>query len=165
MEKLSYIEAIIISGIVSIIVNTIMEIWKKYKENRNEKLKLFKILLSTRGYFNDYERVKNLNILEVVFFDSPKVLKAWSLYYDALNELENSKKENWERVKNSEISLLEIMAKELNYSKSINWETLKKPYFPEWLSKAYDKINLEHELMKNITEGKYQNSRSKRGSK
>lgn len=150
------VKAIIITIMTSIITTVITTLIINYinskKEKRSEQIKAFKILLSTRSFFNDYDNVKTLNTIDVIFSDVPKVLERWREYYEILkNDNALSEEVVKDRMLDGEIKLLEEMSKHLGY-KNINWEVLKKTYFPKWLNNHYTRNNNEQNMLKKIEE-------------
>lgn len=103
--------------------------WLQKKQNqRDDKIKIFKILMRDRflGWTN--ESVYALNILDIVFSKDKKVIDQWKIYKDRLT-VENPTDTNMKKIDIEKYKLLEMMAKSLNYD--ISWETIQNPYFPQ----------------------------------
>ena len=79
-------------------------------------MEIFNILMATRYNRCTIEYVRALNSIDVVFYDSKKVRKAWSDYYSVLqNPTPNSN-----LIFDKELLLIEAMAQDLHYT-NIKW--------------------------------------------
>lgn len=117
--------AIIFIPIIAVFIGQ----WLQKKQNqRDDKIKIFKILMRDRflGWTN--ESVYALNILDIVFAKDKKVIDQWKIYKDRLT-VENPTDTDMKKIDIEKYKLLEVMAKSLNYD--ISWETIQNPYFPQ----------------------------------
>jgi hypothetical protein len=89
--------------------------WQRRREKRAEKLNLFLTLMMHRKADPPNQAwVNALNIIDVVFYDAPKVLDAWHRLYPILQDEDKTYSE--ERV-HAYIHMLSEMASALNYPK------------------------------------------------
>jgi hypothetical protein len=117
----------------------VVNVWyQSRKEKRASKILVFSQILSAQA-FMDYAKVKALNSIEIVFYDSKEIIDAWRNYKNALKiKGEKATDEELDAVKKTEKLLLEKMARHLGY-KNITWDTVDDPYYPKWI--AEDEIN------------------------
>ena len=121
--------AIIVIPILAVIIGQKLQ---EKAQKRNDKIQIFKILMTSRIYGWTPESVQALNLLEIVFADDKAVCEQWKVYYDKLcvedpNDMELSK------IKKEKDRLLEIMAKSLGY-KNITLESIQNPYIPKGMT-------------------------------
>lgn len=87
MELLDYltISAILLGPILSVQIQKLLE---RQKENRSEKIQIFRTLMGTRGNNLTKEHVQALNQIDLVFEDKKyqSVRLAWGEYLDNLNQ-------------------------------------------------------------------------------
>ena len=87
MELVEYltIAAIIIGPIASVQIQKYLE---RRKESRNEKIRIFRILMGTRGSNLSKSHVESLNQIDLVFEDKKyqSVRLAWGEYLDNLHQ-------------------------------------------------------------------------------
>ncbi len=129
MENLG---SILISAILSGIFATIITLWWQNKSQvKEEKTKIFKTLMSKRYEISSEESVDALNMIDVVFYTSPKVRTAWRNFHDATNLPDSSTK--GQVINDRHLKLLEMMAEDIGY-KDIRWDDIKEYYYPVGLS-------------------------------
>lgn len=117
--------AIIIIPIVAVLIGQ----WLQKKEKqRDDKMKVFKTLMTYRSFGWTNESVYALNILDIVFSKNKDVIAQWKVYKDRLT-IENPTETDIKKIEIEKYKLLEVMAKSLNYD--ISWETLQNPYLPQ----------------------------------
>jgi hypothetical protein len=102
--------------------------WQRRKETSDRKHNLFMTMMAQRKSIPpSYDLVKAINLIEVVFADSPDVLKLWHEYFDLLvsskTEVEIQQRER------KYLDLLHAMAKALDYEK-IKQTDIDRFYFP-----------------------------------
>lgn len=117
--------AIIIIPIVAVIIGQYLQ--NKSKQ-RDDKMQLFKTLMTYRFFGWTYESVCALNIIEIVFSRDRDVIVQWKQYKDRLT-IENPTQTDYQKIEIEKNKLLETMAKSLNYH--ISWETIQNPYLPQ----------------------------------
>lgn len=122
--------AIILAPIISVIIGQKLQDRAK---KRQDKMEIFKALMSSRvcGWTN--ESVYSLNIMDVVFADDKKVRAQWKAYYDKLC-IGNPTEEDFKKIETEKCKLLEAIAESLGYKNKITWETIQNPYIPKGLS-------------------------------
>lgn len=121
--------AIVVIPIVAVIIGQMLQ---NRAQKRNDKIQIFKILMTGRVYGWTNESVQALNLLEIVFADDKAVCKQWKVYYDKLC-VENPSDTELSKIKKEKDRLLEIMAKSLGY-KSITLESIQNPYIPKGMT-------------------------------
>lgn len=119
--------AIIVAPIISVQVAQKLQDRSK---RRQDKLEIFKTLMTSRVYGWTAQSVNALNIIDVVFDDDEEVRQQWKKYYDKLC-VENPTETQLKKIKIEQEKLLEIMANRLGYKDKISWETIQNPYIPK----------------------------------
>ena len=105
--------AILISPIAAVLVTLH---WQKRKTKQDMKDRLFITLMAERkSYPPSYDLVKALNLIDVVFYDSPEVIKAWHEYYNSLVSA-NTEVEFQERQRKY-LDLIHAIAQSMGYEK------------------------------------------------
>ena len=105
---------------------------------RMEKVTVFKQLMSTRN-IRDYERVKAINSIDIIFSDSKEVTEACVLYINNYKEYEAnyndaSKKAVAEKaVTDSELKLLKNIAENLDFTNIDLSAIMHNSFQPRWL--------------------------------
>lgn len=97
------------------------------QQKDNAKRYLFLTLFSLRGDPLNYEFVKGLNQIEIVFEDENKVLVAWKVLRDSLNSQLVNPDKTWALLRTN---LLSDMAISLGYNR-INQTDFLENYYPE----------------------------------
>ncbi len=128
------IAAIILAPIVSVIVGQILQ---NRAKKRQDKMEIFKALMTSRVYGWTNASVYALNIIDVVFADDKKVRAQWKVYYDKLC-VGNPVQEDLKKIETEQYKLLEAIAKSLGYKNKITWETIQNPYIPKGLSTSME---------------------------
>lgn len=119
--------AIIIAPIVSVkIAQSLQDRAKK----RQDKMEIFKTLMTSRIYGWTTQSVNALNSIDIIFSDDENVRKQWKTYYDKLC-VENPTSTDLNKIKIEQDKLLEEMSKSLGYKDKISWETIQNPYIPK----------------------------------
>ena len=116
--------AIIVIPVIAVIIGQWLQ---KREKQRDDKMKIFKTLMTDRFFGWTNESVYVLNILDIVFSKDKKVIDQWKIYKDRLT-IENPTDTDLKKIEIEKYKLLEIMAKTLNYD--ISWETIQNPYLP-----------------------------------
>ena len=81
IQNIINIIAIVLSPIIAVLITRYLSI---RTDKKKDKMEIFKILMATRYNRCTIEYVRALNSIDVVFYDSKKVRKAWSDYYSVL---------------------------------------------------------------------------------
>ena len=105
------------------------------EQNHNDKMNLFKVLMTYRNLGWSVEMVHALNMIDIVFSDAPNVRAAWKTYYEALC-IQNPTEEEQIDISNAQYNLLNEMATALGYKEDILWEAVQKPYLPNGMLNA-----------------------------
>lgn len=124
------IAAIIFAPVISVIIGQKLQDRAK---RRQDKMEIFKALMSSRVYGWTNASVYALNIIDVVFADDKQVRAQWKAYYDKLC-VGNPTEEDLKRIEIEKCKLLEEISKSLGYKGKITWETIQNPYIPKGLS-------------------------------
>lgn len=144
--------AIIVIPIVAVIIGQMLQ---NRAQKRNDKIQIFKILMTSRIYGWTNESVQALNLIEIVFADDKAVCKQWKVFYDKLC-VENPTDTELSKIKKEKDRLMEIMAKSLGY-KNVTLESIQNPYIPKGMTdliaqqqKYQDNQSVIMEQMKNM---------------
>lgn len=107
------------------------------EQNHNDKMNLFKVLMTYRNLGWSVEMVHALNMIDIVFSDDPNVRAAWKTYYEALC-IQNPTEEDQTEIRNAQYNLLNEMATALGYKEDILWDAVQKPYLPNGMLNAME---------------------------
>jgi hypothetical protein len=127
--------AILLSPLIAVGVT----VWlQNRKERRDQKRWILGTLVATRHTPVNDEVVRALNMIDVVFHDSPAVRRLWREYYDMLSNpsLDNRPGYQQRQVKNLE--MITAMAREVGYGKTITHLDADRVYYPVGLGKQAD---------------------------
>ena len=131
----------LLAGVFSGILATVVTLfWQDYSQKRTRKNNIFNILMAYRFKLSEYENVKALNSLQVVFYKNKNVLSAWKAFKQEADRIPFDNK----RIEDTYIKLLEEVGKACGYKK-IEWNEIKDFYYPSGLS---DEINENQRLRK-----------------
>lgn len=119
--------AIIVAPIASVIIAQKLQDWSK---KRQDKMEIFKTLMTSRLYDWTPQGVHALNVIDIVFSDDEEVRKQWKTYYDKLC-VEKPTETELKKIKIEQDKLIEIIANSLGYKDKISWETIQNPYIPK----------------------------------
>lgn len=100
------------------------------EQNRNDKMQIFKVLMTNRNLGWSIDSVHALNMIDIVFCDSPEVRNAWKSYYETLC-IQNPTSEQHIDIQNAQYNLLNSIAADLGYKEHILWDAVQKPYIPQ----------------------------------
>lgn len=121
---------VICTALISGLFATIITLWwQKKSALYNEKMDIFKTVMSYRYKISSEESVSALNAIDVVFYRDTEVRRA---YVDFLNEADKKPEFN-PNINDKHLKLLEEIAKALNL-KDIHWDDIKRSYYPKGLS-------------------------------
>ena len=119
--------AIIVAPIVSVVIAQKLQDWSK---KRQDKMDIFKTLMTSRLYGWTPQGVHALNVIDIVFSDDEEVRKQWKRYYDKLC-VEKPTETELKKIKIEQDKLIEIIANSLGYKDKVSWETIQNPYIPK----------------------------------
>jgi hypothetical protein len=130
--------AIVVGPIVAVILTLW---WQQRKERRDAKHRLFLTLMAHRKANPPTpEWVNALNIIDVVFFDTPQAVELWHRYYEALcNPPPN---QNYQAREHVYLLMLSAMARELGYRK-LEQTDIDKFYAPQ---AHFDQALMNHQI-------------------
>lgn len=124
--------SILISAILSGVFATLVTLWwQDRSRQKQEKIRIFTILMSKRYEISADESVDALNMVDVVFYESDSVRSALRNFREATALPESNTKS--QVITDKHLKLLEIMAEDIGYKK-IRWDDIKEYYFPVGLS-------------------------------
>ena len=116
--------ALLLSPVIAVVITLW---WQGRKEKRDAKIRLFATLMAfRRSYPVSYEWANALNLIDVIFFDSPKVLDHWHKYYDNLQDPGNPALQSRTHIY---LELMSEMAKELGF-RNLQQTDIDKFYVP-----------------------------------
>ena len=124
------IVAVIVAPIVAVVIGQFLQTRSKKRE---DKMRIFTVLMNTRAFVWTKESVEALNMIDVVFANDKKVRTAWANLLDSYNSNENSEQMANKRM-TLKYKLLEEMACCLGYKDKIKWDTIQNPYMPQGMS-------------------------------
>ena len=116
-----------------------------------DKLSIFKSLMTSRIYGWTVDSVHALNLIDVVFARDKKVIAQWKIVHDKLF-VENPTETELYRIKQEKDKLLKFMAESLGYK--IDLEIIQNPYIPTGLTEILNNQNtfqsIQLELMQKM---------------
>lgn len=133
--KILNIVALFLIPIVAVIVGQKLQ---ERAKKREDKMQVFKVLMTSRGLGWNQDMVWALNIIEVVFADDDAVIKQWRAYYDKLC-IENPSDTDLKKIIIERNKLIERIANSLGYKDKITWETIQNAYIPKGMLEAMNK--------------------------
>lgn len=126
------IATVLISTILSGAFATIVTLWWQNKSSiKQQKLRIFTVLMAKRYEITAEECVEALNMIDVVFYKDAKVRTAWKEFRNATDMPESESK--GQIVTDKRLKMLEVMAENIGY-KNIRWDDINQYYFPVGLS-------------------------------
>jgi hypothetical protein len=126
--------ALVIAPIFAVLIGQNLQDRAKKRE---EKMSIFKVLMTARIYGWTENGVQALNMIDIVFSDSIGVRNAWKEYRDSLNVV-SAELFNTKDAKTKQYKLLEAISDYLGYKGEITWETIQNPYIPEGLYNMWE---------------------------
>ena len=127
MMEIINIIALIIIPILAVVIGQKLQVCS---QKRNDKMQIFKILMTSRIFGWTNESVQAMNLIDVVFADDKAVRKQWKICFDKMC-VENPTDTDLSKIKLEREKLLEAMAKSLGYTDIITWESIQNPYIPK----------------------------------
>ena len=130
-------------NIIAVLLSPIIAVWVGQKlqlkaKQRDDKMQIFKSLMTARIYGWTVESVHNLNIIDIVFSDDKNVRAAWKELFDKYaNENPSDKKKKKIRVAREK--LIEQMAISLGYKDEVTWDIIQNPYIPKGMAEQLNK--------------------------
>ncbi len=133
--KILNIVALILVPIVAVIVGQKLQ---ERAKKREDKMQIFKVLMTSRGLGWSQDMVWALNIIDVVFADDDAVIRQWKIYYDKLC-IEKPSDTDLKKIIIERDKLIEQIANSSGYKDKITWETIQNPYIPQGMLEAMNK--------------------------
>ncbi len=129
---------ITIVNIVAVISSPILAVliaqWlQKKAQIRNDKMHIFKTLMTSRIYGWTFESVNCLNVIDIVFAEDKKVRSAWKELHDKY-AVEKPSNTDLQKISMARDKLIEAIAISLGYKDKVTWETIQNPYIPVGMS-------------------------------
>ena len=122
--------ALIVIPIFSVLLGQYLQ---RQAKKREDKLSIFKSLMTSRIYGWTVDSVHALNLIDVVFAKDKKVIAQWKIAQDKLF-VENPTETELRKIKQEKDKLLKFMAESLGYK--IDLETFQNPYIPIGLTEV-----------------------------
>ncbi|HVX39183.1 MAG TPA: DUF6680 family protein [Gemmatimonadaceae bacterium] len=138
--------AILLSPLIAVLTTMYLQ---RRKERRDSRRAIFTTLVATRHSAPTEEKVRALNMIDVVFYDCASVRALWRAYFDMLNNpgLNNALGAQ-QRVKKF-LELLAEMATVLGYKNKITHLDIDRVYYPEGLGRQNDRAeSVMNELLR-----------------
>mgnify|MGYP001398735219 FL=1 len=130
MMEIINIIALIIIPVLAVVIGQKLQVCA---QKRNDKMQIFKILMTSRIFGWTNESVQAMNLIDVVFADDKAVRKQWKSCFDKMC-VENPTETDLSKIKLEREKLLEAMAKSLGYKDIITWESIQNPYIPKGMT-------------------------------
>ena len=130
MVEIINIIALIIIPVLAVVIGQKLQVCS---QKRNDKMQIFKILMTSRIFGWTNESVQAMNLIDVVFADDKAVRKQWKICFDKMC-VENPTDTDLSKIKLEREKLLEAMAKSLGYKDIITWESIQNPYIPKGMT-------------------------------
>ena len=127
MMEIINIIALIIIPVLAVVIGQKLQVCS---QKRNDKMQIFKTLMTSRIFGWTNESVQAMNLIDVVFADDKAVRKQWKICFDKMC-VENPTDTDLSKIKLEREKLLEAMAKSLGYKDVITWESIQNPYIPK----------------------------------
>ena len=122
--------AIIVAPIAAVLIGQWLQ---DRSERRKDKMQIFKVLMTSRGYSWTLDSVHALNTIDIVFADDKKVRDAWKDLLDKYRVVAPDEMQ-LDKIKQAQFKLLEMIAASLGYKRQITWETIQNPYIPQGMA-------------------------------
>lgn len=130
MMEIINIIALIIIPVLAVVIGQKLQV---RSQKRNDKMQIFKTLMTSRIFGWTNESVQAMNLIDVVFADDKAVRKQWKICFDKMC-VENPTDTDLSKIKLEREKLLEAMAKSLGYKDIITWESIQNPYIPKGMT-------------------------------
>lgn len=124
--------AIIAAPVVAVIIGQKLQ---NRAKKRQDKMEIFKTLMTSRIHGWTPESVFALNVIDIVFADDKNVRNQWKTYHDKLC-VSDPTQEDLKKIQTEQYKLLETIAVSLGYKDKITWETIQNPYIPDGMVAA-----------------------------
>ena len=140
--------AIVVGPIVAVVITHRLQVKKGI---RDDKMQIFKTLMTARIYPWTPAMVDSLNIIDIVFADDKKVREAWKDLFDKYN-VSNCDESHLKKVQIAQYKLLQSIADSLGYKDKVTWETIQNPYIPRGMQEQIDAQNRNQMVYSSLIE-------------
>ncbi len=128
--------AILCSPLIAVLVTVYLQ---DRKEKRGQKLYILGSLMGTRHAQLTDENVRSLNMVDMVFFDKPRIRMLWHEYFDMLNNQGLNNEVGWAQWNKKRLELITEMGKSLGYEKAITHLDVDRVYVPLYFGKSFQR--------------------------
>ena len=137
--------ALVVIPITAVLIGQYLQTIAKKREDENrrqdrirdDKMQIFKTLMTERIYGRTESGVQALNLIDIVFSDSKNVRTAWKEYRASL-PMTNVATLDVNDTKTKHHKLLEAISDDLGYKGKITWETIQNPFVPPEISNMWE---------------------------
>ena len=135
---------LILTALISGLIATVITIlWQQYNNKQERKREIFMVMIAKRYDITDMENVEAMNKIDVVFYKSKEVRKAWDDFLSAADSPESQNK--GDLIAEKHLKLLEKIAADIGY-KGVEWDDIKHFYNPVGLSTKMNEEALLRQL-------------------
>jgi len=127
--------AILISPVIAVLITVFLQ---NRKEKRALQMNIFMTLISTRNRAPSDERVRALNMIDVVFSKDIEIRKLWKEYFSMLANEGLNNPVGFSQREQKELEMITEIAKRLGYRKEISSLDVNRVYFPVGLKNQID---------------------------
>jgi len=127
--------AILISPVIAVLITVFLQ---NRKEKRALQMNIFMTLISTRNRAPSDERVRALNMIDVVFSKDKEIRKLWKEYFSMLANEGLNNPVGFSQREQKELEMITEIAKRLGYRKEISSLDVNRVYFPVGLKNQID---------------------------
>ena len=147
-------EIITIAALVIVPISAVMvgQYLQDRSKKKDEKMQIFKVLMTARIYGWTETGVQALNMIDVIFAKSKKVRNAWKEYRASLF-VANEESFNKKDAETKHHKLLEAISDDLGYRGKITWETIQNPYIPTGLYNMWEEQSKAKKEQASIYQG------------
>lgn len=127
--------ALIVVPIVAVVIGQCLQTRAK---KRDDKMRIFETLMTSRAFGLDNESVRAYNLIHIVFADEKDVREKWVDYYESLC-IENPNEAQLAESMEKQTRLLKAMASALGYKDELSQAALDIKYIPKSLVEAAER--------------------------
>ena len=106
---------------------------QREQESRQAKFMIFANLMQFRAQILNPVAVGSLNLIDVVFADSPEVRGAWRHFHQATEETNSY---SYEKIRERYLSVVEKIARDIGLSDKITIADIQNSYYPRGLGEV-----------------------------
>ena len=128
----------IVTSLLSGLVGVLVGCWQSRRlRGREEKVDILKKLITYQFLVTEPRRIEALNLIPLAFSKSKKVCNCFEDYKKLQNVVTGTIgnpmtfPDKFTELGDTYVKLVETIAKELHYEKSISWDKIRKPYIPK----------------------------------